>query len=159
MIGVATIVVDEDCDNCGWSYNNCGFCDSCGCCCHICGWVRQLRSLQQLWSHEWWIKLFPILRWYVCSLSPMNKNMICQYLQSYGCFFNHSSIKSRSLFLIETRVQGSVWLVEKTVSWVYAYELKKFWFQASHLYISGTRSVPTLTLEVCWWKSHWSLFS
>ena len=25
MIGVATIVVDQDCDNCGWSYDNSGF--------------------------------------------------------------------------------------------------------------------------------------
>ena len=37
VIGVATIVVDQDCDNCGWSYDNCGF-------------LRQLwLVLRQLW--------------------------------------------------------------------------------------------------------------
>ena len=25
MTGVATILVDQDCNNCGWYYNNCGF--------------------------------------------------------------------------------------------------------------------------------------
>ena len=25
MVGVTTIVVDQDCDNCGWHCDNCGF--------------------------------------------------------------------------------------------------------------------------------------
>ena len=37
MIGVATIVVEQDCDDCGWHRDNCGF-------------LRQLWfMLQQLW--------------------------------------------------------------------------------------------------------------
>ena len=37
VIGVATIVVEQNCDNCGWHCNNCGF-------------LRQLwLKLQQLW--------------------------------------------------------------------------------------------------------------
>ena len=43
VIGVATILVDQDCDNCGCSYDNCGGvaaivvdCDNCGWCCDNC---------------------------------------------------------------------------------------------------------------------------
>ena len=43
MIGFETIVVDQECDNCGWSCNNCIFfydncdriCDNCSWCCNI----------------------------------------------------------------------------------------------------------------------------
>ena len=52
LIKIATIVADQDCDNCGWSYDNCGFfativvavativvdcdnCDNCDNCDHI----------------------------------------------------------------------------------------------------------------------------
>ena len=58
MIGVATIVVDRDCKNCVWSCDNCDFCDIWGWRCNNRGWLRQLRTLQQLWSHQGYLGSF-----------------------------------------------------------------------------------------------------
>ena len=38
VIGVATILVDQDCDNCGCSYDNCGGVAAIVVDCDNCGW-------------------------------------------------------------------------------------------------------------------------